>query len=114
MTPYKSVLQNWSLFWMLVRRDMINKTSGTILGKLWPVVQPALQVLGYWFLFDIVFAMRANRGPSYLEYLLIGMLPWLCIAEILNRATSMFREFSPLYRRGRHMSTRHGSVSGPF
>lgn len=99
VTPFNSVLQNWSLYWMLVRRDIINRTSGTILGKLWPVVQPALQVLGYWFLFDIVFSMRANRGPAYLEYLLIGMLPWLCIAEILSRATLMFREFSPLYRR---------------
>ena len=99
LTPYGSVLKHWALFRMLVKRDLLNRTSGTILGKLWPVVQPALQVLGYWFLFDIVFAMRANRGPEYLEYLLTGMIPWLCVAEVLNRATSMFREFSPLYRR---------------
>jgi lipopolysaccharide transport system permease protein len=99
ITPLGSVYGNWSLFWMLVKRDLIHRTSGTILGKLWPVVQPALQVLGYWFLFDIVFSMRANRGPEYLEYLLTGMLPWLCVAEVLNRATVMFREFSPLYRR---------------
>lgn len=99
VTPYKSVQQNWSLYSMLVKRDIVNRTSGTVLGKLWPVVQPALQILGYWFLFDIVFAMRANRGPDYLEYLLSGMMPWLCIAEILSRSTMMFREFSPLYRR---------------
>ena len=99
LTPCKSVLKNRSLFSILVKRDIVNRTSGTVLGKFWPVVQPALQVLGYWFLFDIVFQMRANRGPDYLEYLLSGMLPWLCVAEILSRSTSMFREFSPLYRR---------------
>ncbi len=99
LTPISSMLKNRTLFWMLVKRDILNRTSGTVLGKLWPVVQPGLQILGYWFMFDIVFSMRANRGPEYLEYLLTGMLPWLCIAEVLNRATNMFREFSPLYRR---------------
>lgn len=99
LTPYRSVARNWSLYRILLKRDLVNRTSGTLLGKLWPVVQPALQMLGYWFLFDIVFAMRANRGPDYLQYLLTGMLPWLCVAEILNRSTMMFREFSSLYRR---------------
>jgi len=99
LTPYRSVFSHWSLYRILVKRDIVNRTSGTMLGKLWPVVQPGLQMLGYWFLFDIVFAMRANRGPGYLEYLLTGMLPWLCIAEILGRSTNMFREFSSLYRR---------------
>jgi lipopolysaccharide transport system permease protein len=99
LRPYGSVLKHWGLYRMLVKRDILNRTSGTVLGKLWPVVQPGLQVLGYWFLFDIIFAMRENRGPDYLEYLLAGMLPWLCVAEVLNRATLMFREFSPLYRR---------------
>lgn len=99
-TPYSAVARNWSLFRMLVRRDLISRTSGTVLGKLWPVVQPALQVMGYWFLFGVIFSMRAeNRGPNYLEYLLTGIMPWLCIAEILGRATNMFREFAPLYRR---------------
>ncbi len=99
VTPLRSVYKNRSLYSILVKRDIVNRTSGTVLGKLWPLVQPTLQVLGYWFLFDIVFAMRANRGPDYLEYLLSGMVPWLCIAEILTRSTMMFREFSSLYRR---------------
>lgn len=98
-TPYQSVIAHWSLYRILVKRDIVSRTSGTVLGKFWPVVQPALQILGYWFMFDIVFAMRANRGPAYLEYLLTGILPWLCMAEILGRSTNLFREFSSLYRR---------------
>lgn len=99
LVPIKSVAGSWSLFSILVKRDIVNRTSGTVLGKLWPVVQPTLQILGYWFLFDIVFSMRASRGPNYLEYLLTGMMPWICVSEILNRSTNMFREFSSLYRR---------------
>ena len=84
---------------MLLRRDLVNRTSGTLLGMLWPVLQPALQVAGFWFLFDIVYGMRLNRGPSFLAYLLSGMLPWLCLTEVLGRSAGMFREFSTLFRR---------------
>jgi len=100
LRPCESVIKNWSLYSMLVKRELVNRTSGTILGKVWPLVQPALQILGYWFIFGVIFSVRAeSRGPNFLEYLLIGMLPWLCVAEVLNRSASMFREFAPLYRR---------------
>jgi len=97
--PFQSCVRHASLLNMLVKREMVVRTSGTLLGKLWPLLQPALQVLGFWFLFDIVYGMRMNTGPAFLEFLLTGMLPWLCLSEVLNRAVGMFREFSALYRR---------------
>jgi ABC-type polysaccharide/polyol phosphate export permease len=84
---------------MLVRRELVNRTSGTLLGKLWPLLQPSLQVLSFWFLFDIVYGMRAERGNDFLSYMLIGMLPWLLLTEVLTRSAGLFREFSALYRR---------------
>ena len=98
-TPLTLSIKHHSLMWMLLRRDLVNRTSGTVLGMLWPLLQPALQVAGFWFLFDIVYGMRVNRGPSFLAYLLTGMLPWLCLTEVLSRSASMFREFSPVFRR---------------
>jgi lipopolysaccharide transport system permease protein len=97
--PFRACIKHASLLHMLIKRDLVVRTSGTFLGKLWPLLQPALQVLGFWFLFDIVYGMRANRGPAFLEFLLVGMLPWLCLSEVLNRSVGMFREFSTLYRR---------------
>ena len=84
---------------MLLRREIATRTSGTILGFLWPLVQPALQVLGFWFLFDVVYGMRIERGAGFLSYLLVGMLPWLCLSEVLNRSANMFREFANVFRR---------------
>ena len=98
-SPFRACIKHASLLRMLVKREMITRTSGTLLCKLWPLLQPALQVLGFWLLFDVVYAMRVNTGPSFLEFLLTGMLPWLCLSEILNRSVGMFREFSALYRR---------------
>lgn len=97
--PLRACIDHASLLRMLVRRDLVARTSGTLLGKLWPALQPALQVLGFWFLFDIVYGMREQRGNDFLEYLLIGMLPWLLLSEVLTRASGLFREFANLYRR---------------
>ncbi len=99
LVPLRACVVHASLLRMLVRRDLVSRTSGTLLGKLWPLLQPALQVFGFWFMFDIVYGMRAQRGNDYLEYLLIGMLPWLLLTEVLTRSSNLFREFSALYRR---------------
>jgi len=97
--PARAAFVHASLLHMLLRRDLVTRTSGTLLGRLWPLLQPALQVLGFWFLFDVVYGMRIDRGNAFLEYLLTGMLPWLYLSEVLNRSAGMFREFSTLFRR---------------
>lgn len=98
-TPVGACLAHSSLLRMLIKRELVNRTSGTLLGKLWPLLQPALQVLGFWFLFDVVYGMRQDRGSAFLEYLLTGMLPWLLLTEVLTRSAGLFREFGALYRR---------------
>lgn len=97
--PLGAAVQHRALLRMLLQREVVARTSGTLLGKLWPLLQPALQVFGFWFMFAVVYDMRNLRGPGFLQYLLIGMLPWLCLVEVLNRATNLFREFSVLYAR---------------
>lgn len=99
LVPLRSCVAHASLLRMLVRRDLISRTSGTLLGKLWPLLQPALQVFGFWFLFDVVWGARMDRGEGFLQYLLISLLPWLLLAEVLTRSAGLFREFAALYRR---------------
>jgi lipopolysaccharide transport system permease protein len=101
LVPLRACVRHASLLHMLVRRDLIGRTSGTLLGKLWPLLQPALQVFGFWFLFNVVWGSSSTgRGSAFsLEYLLIGLLPWLLLAEVLTRSSNLFREFSSLYRR---------------
>ncbi len=99
LVPLRACIVHASLLRMLVRRDLVSRTSGTLLGKLWPLLQPALQVFGYWFLFDVVWGARLERGSGTFEYLLIGLLPWLLLTEVLTRSAGLFREFAALYRR---------------
>jgi lipopolysaccharide transport system permease protein len=99
LVPLRACRQHASLLAMLVKRDLVSRTSGTLLGKLWPLLQPALQVVGFWFLFGIVYGMRVDRGADFPQYMLIGIMPWLLLTEVLTRSAGLFREFSALYRR---------------
>jgi lipopolysaccharide transport system permease protein len=100
LVPLRACRNHASLLRMLVKRDLVSRTSGTLLGKLWPLLQPALQVLGFWFLFGIVYGgLRTDRGNDFPQYMLIGVMPWLLLTEVLTRSAGLFREFSALYRR---------------
>lgn len=100
LVPLRACRNHASLLRMLVKRDLVSRTSGTLLGKLWPLLQPALQVLGFWFLFGIVYGgLHIGRGDDFPQYMLIGIMPWLLLTEVLTRASGLFREFSALYRR---------------
>jgi lipopolysaccharide transport system permease protein len=99
LQPPLACREHAGLLRMLVKREVVNRSSGTVLGKLWPLLQPALQVLGFWFVFDIVYGTSELRGSDFLEYLLAGILPWLLLTEVLTRSAHLFREFAALYRR---------------
>lgn len=98
-SPLVLLARERTLLRMLVRRDIASRTSGTLLGGAWMLAQPALQMLAFWFLLDFVLQVRFPGRVSFVSYFLLGMVPWLLIAEALGRAITVLHEFSPLYRR---------------
>jgi len=100
-SPIVLLFRQRFLILQLLRRDIVGRTRGTLLGWLWLIAQPALQVIAFWFLLDIVFQMRSPGQVRYLNYFLIGMLPWLYLSEVLNRSINVLNEFAALYQRSR-------------
>ena len=47
-----------ALVWVLTRREVASRHSGTALGIVWPYLQPLLTVAAYYLVFDVVFGMR--------------------------------------------------------
>jgi len=97
--PFQAAYAHRYLLFLLVKRDITTRTSGTLLGDVWLLLQPALQILGFWFLLDIVLKIKLPGSVAFVDYFLIGMLPWFFIAEILSRSLSVLAEFGNLYRR---------------
>lgn len=97
--PLRVLAQHPGLFRILIRRESVARTSGTVLGGLWVLAQPALLVGALWFLLDVVLRVRFPGQAPFLNYFLIGMLPWLAMNEILQRNLLILAEFGPLYQR---------------
>jgi lipopolysaccharide transport system permease protein len=97
--PLQYAYQHRRLILMLARRDIAGRTSGTMLGAGWLLLQPALQLIGFWFLLDVVIKVRLTGGLSFLEYFLIGMLHWFFIAEVLQRSLGVYHEYSSIFQK---------------
>lgn len=97
--PLVAMWRYRDLLFRLMIRETVSRTSGTVLGGFWLLMQPALQVLAFWFLLDYVLKVRTPGRVVFLDYFLIAMVPWLLINETLNRSLSVLNEFSALYQR---------------
>lgn len=97
--PVRLLLGQQALLRLLIRREMVSRTSGTLLGSAWVVVQPALQIVGLWFFLDIVLKVRSPGRIPFINYFLIGMIAWMMIGEILQRNLLVLVEFGSLYQR---------------
>jgi len=97
--PFLQAYRHRYLILLLLKRDVISRTSGTLLGMGWLLLQPAMQLIGFWFLLDIVLKIRAPGQISFVNYFLLGMLAWLFISEVLSRSLNILQEFSGIYRR---------------
>jgi lipopolysaccharide transport system permease protein len=97
--PFQVAITHRQLLLLLIKRDITTRTSGTLLGKAWLLFQPALQIIGFWFLLDIVLKVKFPSRVPFVDYFLIGMLPWLFISDILSRSLNILSELGGLYQR---------------
>lgn len=89
-----------ALIVLLVRRDIVGRTSGTALGAAWMILQPGLQVIALWFLLDVVLKVRfPGMAGGFVAFYLTGMLPWLMLSEVILRSLGVLVDYAPLYQR---------------
>jgi ABC-type polysaccharide/polyol phosphate export permease len=67
------VLGRRRLIRYLVQADLQKKGADTLLGNLWWVLDPLLQMLIYWILVSVIFQ---RGGPDYPLFLFAAILPW--------------------------------------
>lgn len=88
------------LFRELVRRDLSVRFTGSALGVAWAVLQPLTLVAVYWFVFSIMIPRGPAAGnPSYVYFLIAGLIPWIGVNEGLIRATTSIVDNASVVRR---------------
>lgn len=88
-----SFLRNRNLIATLVKREVIGRYRGSVMGILWSFFNPVLMLAVYTFVFSIVFKARwSGGGESKTEFALVlfaGLLVFNLFSECLNRAPSL-------------------------
>lgn len=99
MKILKSILKNRKLVIYLSKNDMKKKYAGSYLGVMWAFVQPVVQILIYWFVFEVgLRAAGANNHP-FIVWIICGLIPWFFFSDALNSATTCFLEYSYLVKK---------------
>lgn len=79
-------------YFYLVRRlsvyELRSMTSGNYLGMAWEIINPAIQIAIFWFVFGFGIRQRADVGDiPYFQWMLAGILVWFLINQGITRSS---------------------------
>ncbi len=89
----RSIKTNRSLILSLIKRDVMSRYRGSIMGLLWSFLNPVFMLVVYTFVFSVVFKARWIGGSdSKVEFAIVlftGLLVFNLFSEVVNRAPSL-------------------------
>jgi ABC-type polysaccharide/polyol phosphate export permease len=85
---FQDVLSRRRLIRYLVQADVKKKGSDTILGNVWWILDPLLQMLVYVILVSVIFS---RGGPDYALFVFSAILPWKWFVSSVNDAIGSVR-----------------------
>ena len=93
------LFRNRTLIVQLTVRDFKTRYLGSYLGLLWAFIQPTVTILIFWFVFDVGFKSAPINNFPFLIWLVVGLTPWMFIAESLASGTGAILENSYLVQK---------------
>ncbi len=98
--------RNRELLWSFIWRELKARYLGSLLGRLWPILNPLIVFLLFYFVFAVIMRMRlVERGVEISDasavglYIISGILPWIFFSEALNRCTGVVLENGNLVKK---------------
>lgn len=93
LSPFKSIKENRSLIYSLIKREVVGRYKGSAMGLLWSFFNPVMMLAVYTFVFSVVFKARWTGGSdSKTEFALVlfaGLMAFNLFSECINRAPSL-------------------------
>ena len=79
------ILSRRRLVRYLVQADMKKRGSDTVLGNVWWILDPLLQMTVYWIFVSVI---ARRPAPDYPLFIFAALLPWKWYASVVNDATN--------------------------
>ncbi|WP_434709925.1 ABC transporter permease [Pseudomonas sp. R1-1] len=96
ISPREIIASNWrnrGLISALIKREIIGRYRGSIMGLLWSLFNPIFMLVIYTFVFSVVFKARwsvdSESKTEFALMLFAGLMTFNLFAECLNRAPSL-------------------------
>ncbi len=101
------VVRHRELLWSFVRRDLKARIEGSLLGRLWPILNPLLLFAVYYFVFVEILKQKQQaaglsslpEGPVAALYMISGILPWTAFSDSVFRCTGVVLENGNLVKK---------------
>ncbi len=102
MRAMTTVLQelwlNYKRLFRLAVYENKAKLEDMTFGWVWNILNPALQILVYWFVFSVGLHMTSVDGVPYVIWLAAGIMPWLSISQAMTSSTTSINSFSSILK----------------
>jgi lipopolysaccharide transport system permease protein len=91
---FTSLWQNRQLILQLIRREVVGRYRGSLIGLAWSFLNPLIMLIVYTFVFSVVFKARwgVAENESRTDFAIVlftGMIVFGLFAEIINRAPGL-------------------------
>ena len=70
----------------LVKRDLKGRYKGSVMGFLWTMINPLLQLAVYTFVFSVIMPSGVER---FYLFLFVALVPWLFFSTCLSTGTTV-------------------------
>lgn len=75
----------------LVKRDFMNRYTGSVAGVAWALLNPLVLLAIYALVFEVIFRVKVpnlSLEQPYVLFIAVVLWPWMAFQEGLNRATT--------------------------
>lgn len=92
-------IKKYNFIWDLSKKDFKTRYLGSFLGILWAFIQPCLQILIFWFVFQVGFKSAPVDNFPFILWLISAMVPWFFISDSIQNGTNSIIENSYLVKK---------------
>lgn len=96
---FRELTVNQRLIWVLAKNDFKKKNLGSYLGITWAFIQPTINILILWFVFQVGFKSTPVDDFPFILWLSTAMIPWNYFAESLQTSVHSITESSYLVKK---------------
>lgn len=95
----KEVFHERKLIWELAKNDCKARFSSSALGSIWTFLQPLINILVIWFVFQVGFKSAPVENVPFMVWYLPAFLSWNFFSEGLSQSTTSLMEYSYLVKK---------------